>query len=70
MVPNDPKWSKMVKKKGEKCSKWSKSPKMIKIAKNDQNCQKWSKLPKMVKMVQNGPKWSKRVPKDPNGKKW
>ena len=30
--------------------KWSKSPKMFKIAKNGQNRQKWSK---MVKMVQN-----------------
>ena len=35
--------------------KWSKSPKMVKIAKNGQNGLKWSK------MVQNGPKWSKMV---------
>ena len=69
MVPNDPKqskiildgpkWSKVMKKNGQKCQKWSKLQKMVKIAKNGQNRQKWSKLPKMVKNGQKWPKWSK-----------
>ena len=41
--------------------KWSKSPKMVKIAKNGQNGLKSSK------MVLNGLKWSKMVQ---NGAKW
>ena len=51
MVLNGPKWFKMVQN-GEK---WSKSPKMVKIAKNGQNGLKSSK------MVPNGLKWYKMV---------
>ena len=44
MVPNGPKWSKMVKngqhgKNGQKWLKWSK---MVEIAKNGKNHQEWS----------------------------
>ena len=48
-------------KNDQNCQKWSKSPKMVKIAKNGQNGLKWSK------MVQNSSKWSKMVQ---NGEKW
>ena len=56
MVPNGPKWSKMVKmyemvKNGQnrqKLSKWSK------IVQNDP---KWSKMVQMVKNGPNGQKW-------------
>ena len=63
MVPNGPKWWKMVKmvkivnngQNRQKWSKWSKMAKngptkcskMMKNGQNGQNCQKWSKLQKM-----------------------
>ena len=68
-------------KSGQYGEKWSKLPKMVKIAKNGQNClkwfklvengEKWSKLSKLVKIAKNGQncqklsKWSKIVQNDP-----
>ena len=56
--------------------KWSKSPKMVKIAKNGQNCkngQKWSKMVKkmveIAKNCQNCEKWSKWSKMVQNGEK-
>ena len=71
-------------KNGQKWSKGSKLPKMVKIAKNCQNglksskivqngekWSKWSKLPKMVKIAKNGQnrlKSSKMVQMVKNGR--
>ena len=48
-------------KNGQNRQKWSKPPKMVKIAKNRQNGLKSSK------MVPDGLKWTKMVE---NGRKW
>ena len=48
MVPNGPKWSKIV----QNCKKLAKWSKMFELATNGQNC---LKLSRMVQMVQNGP---------------
>ena len=51
-------------KNGRNRQKWSKSPKMVKIAKIGQNILKSSKI------VPNGPKWSKMVQNGQNRQKW